>query len=45
MSALGIPFDCVVRAEANPMGQWAILPLLLGKRELGSERLLRRLIH
>lgn len=41
MSAFGIPFDRVVRTEANPVGQRAILPLRLGKGNLGSERLLR----
>ena len=43
MAALGVPFDGVVRAHANPLRQRSVLSLLLGQGALGAERLLRRL--
>jgi len=35
--------DGVARAEADPVGDGAVLVLLLGQRPLRAERLLRRL--
>jgi hypothetical protein len=43
MAALGIPLNTVISTKTDPVGQGAILPLLLSKRSLGSKGLLRRL--
>jgi len=43
VATLGVPLDSVVGSQTNPVGQGAVLPLLLGKRALCSEGLLGRL--
>ena len=43
VTTLSVPFDLIIGPKTDPVRQWAILPLLLGQRSLGSERLLRRL--
>ena len=40
VTTVSIVLDCIICSETNPLWQWAILPLLLGKRTLGAESLL-----
>lgn len=41
VTALGIPLDCVVRSQTDPVGKRAVGTLRLGERTLQSETLLR----
>ena len=43
VSALCVPLNSVIGSQTNPVRQRAILPLLLGKRTLGTECFLGRL--
>ena len=43
VTTLGVPFNGIVRAHANPLRQGSVLSLRFGQRSLGAKGLLGRL--